>query len=129
MRSRSESLARTSVKDEIVELELGHGAFLGFCGGTHVPLVERILGLAPVCSRQDVANRLGAAELVTGSGAREGRLGRVARGLRLPALGWWLGAGLVAVAARAAALIWKLARMDILTIRGQTGPNAKRLTN
>ena len=68
MRWRSESLARTSVKDEIVELELGHGAFLGFCGGTHVPLVERILGLAPVWSRQDVANRLGAAELVTGRG-------------------------------------------------------------
>ena len=67
MRWRSESLARTSVKDEIVELELGHGAFLGFCGGTHAPLVERILGVAPVCSRQDAANRLGAAELVTGS--------------------------------------------------------------
>ena len=64
MRSRSESLARTSVKDEIVELELGHGGFLGFCGGTRAPLFERILGLAPVCSRQDVANRLGAAVLV-----------------------------------------------------------------
>ena len=79
-------MARTSVKDEIVELELGHGGFLGFCGGTHVPLVERILGLAPVCSRQDVANRLGPAELVSGSG-RVGRLGRAHFAPRLPALG------------------------------------------
>ena len=57
-------MARTSVKDEIDELELGHGGFLGFCGGTRAPLFGRILGLAPVCSRQDVANRLGAAVLV-----------------------------------------------------------------
>ena len=41
-----------------------------------------------------------------------GSLGRVHRGLRLPTLGW------AAVAARAVALILKLARMDILTIRG-----------
>ena len=66
-------MARTSVKDEIVELELGHGGFLGFYGGTHALLVERILGLAPVCSRQNVANRLGAAELV----ARSSRVGRL----------------------------------------------------
>ena len=110
MRSRSESLARTSVKDEIVEFELGHGAFLGFFGGTHVPLVERILGLAPVCSRQDVANRLGPAELVTGRG-------RVLMfTMRCSCLRWveLLGAavvcgGLAAVAIRAVVLIWELA--------------------
>ena len=72
MRWRSASLARTSVKDEIVDLELGHGDFLGFCGGTHAPLIEQILGLAPVCSRQDVANRLGAVELVARGGAEWG---------------------------------------------------------
>ena len=72
MRGRSASLARTSVKDEIVDLELGHGDFLGFCGGTHAPLIEQILGLAPVCSRQDVANRLGAVELVARGGAEWG---------------------------------------------------------
>ena len=44
-------------------------------------------------------------------------MGRVSRALRLPSLGWWLGAGLVAVAVKAVVLIWKLARMDILTIR------------
>ena len=86
MRWRSASLARTSVKDEIVDLELGHGDFLGFCGGTRAPLFERILGLAPGCSRQDVANRLGAAELVMGRGLGQGAE-RVDRALQLPALG------------------------------------------
>ena len=85
---------RTSVKDEIVELELGHGGFLGFYGGTHALLVERILGLAPVCSRQDVANRLGA---VAGLVARSSRMGR------LNLVDW--------------ALIWDLAQIDILSIR------------
>ena len=41
-----------------------------------------------------------------------GRWGRVDRGLRWPALGW------------AAVLIWKLARMDFLTIRGWAGRNS-----
>ena len=39
--------------------------------------------------------------------------------LLLPALG--LGAGLVAVAVNAMVLIWKLARIDFLTLRGSCG--------
>ena len=67
--------------------------------------------------------------VVAGSG-RAGRLGREDRVLRLPALGWAIvlvgqirvlvqptGAGLAAVAVKALALIWKLAQMDIFTIR------------
>ena len=49
-----------------------------------------------------------------------GRLARHHRTLRLPALGWWLGAGLVAVAVNAVALIWKLARTGFLTLRVQS---------
>ena len=49
------------------------------------------------------------------TGSRAGRLDRAHRTLRLPA------AGLAAVAARAAALIWILVRMDFLTVRGQVG--------
>ena len=39
--------------------------------------------------------------------------------LQLPALG--LGSGLAAVAVYAVALIWKLARIDFLTLRGSFG--------
>ena len=56
------------------------------------------------------------AVLVVRSG-RAGRLGRAHRALRLPTLGWWLGAGLAAAAVNAVALIWELARMYFLTIR------------
>ena len=46
-----------------------------------------------------------------------GRLGRVDRVLRLPTLGRAAWRGLAAVAVKAVVLIWKLAQMNILTIR------------
>ena len=55
-----------------------------------------------------------AAVLVSRSG-RAGRLGRAHRALRLPTLGW------AVVAVNSVALIWKLARMDILTRRDYAG--------
>ena len=60
---------------------------------------------------------VGAVALVVRSRARVWRLDRVDRVLRLPTLGWWLGAGLVAVAVNSVPLIWELAQMDFLTIR------------
>ena len=54
-------------------------------------------------------------------GRRAGRLDRAHRALRLYTLGWWLGAGLVAVAVNRAALIWILDRMGFLNFRGLDG--------
>ncbi len=102
------------MKDEIVELELGHGGFLGFCGGTHAPLVKRILGVAPVCSRQDVANRIGAVERVAGSRQTGAGQSGAVESCRLSAGLLVLGS---AMAVKPSALIWDLAQMDILTIR------------
>ena len=54
-------------------------------------------------------------------------MGRVARALRLCTLGWAevlvrrLGAGSAPVTVNRVVLIWKLARMDILTARGLDG--------